>query len=193
MCEVNLMRKYCILLFLGFLINNLNADKHGGSRMNKISSELFGDIYFNDFTQEAFVIYNGQKIYIDLYDVLNDLDKMNVCLKIIDQYFDIYKISKKLIVDNFYDEIVNFYFSSFFNESEFDDELLLKLFDTTNFNDININNIMENMKFPDLGFETYDEKLYIILSYNISEKYSDHNLGIIFDEESSLIGFRIDG
>jgi hypothetical protein len=134
------------------------------------------------------VSYNNQEINIFLDYYKNYGDKVKVCLEIMDKYIEINEIAKKAILENFSEnETVNYYFECHFDILE--EEQLLEIFGVNNFQEMEIKNILEKFKYPNLLFSIENNKITVSVDYMISNEYSDEILCVRLDEKLNVINF----
>jgi hypothetical protein len=157
----------------------------------KFSTKYFGEVVIavdNDGHGDTDVKYNNQEINIFLNDYNIYGDKVNVCLEIMDKYVEINDMAKKAIQDNFVEnETLKYYFECHFDILE--EAQLMEIFNTNKFKDIDINNVVEKLEYPNLLFSIEDNEIQVSVDYMISKEYSDEILCVRMDEKLNITGF----
>jgi uncharacterized protein YaaW (UPF0174 family) len=126
----------------------------------KFATKYFGGIVIttDDGHGDTDVKYNNQEINIFLADYNIYGDKVKVCLEIIDKYVEINGIAKKAILENFAENAtVKYYFECHFDILE--EEQLMEIFNANNFNDMDINKVVEKLDYPNLLFGIEDNEI----------------------------------
>lgn len=132
--------------------------------------------------------YNNHEIHVFLADFNIYGTKVNLCLEIIDKYFEINEIAKKAILENFPEnETIKYYFECHFDVLE--EEQLIEIFDVANFQEMDIKNIIEKLEYPNLLFSIENNEISVSIDYMISKKYSDEILCVKIDEKLNITGF----
>ena len=167
--------------------------------MAVLRTKYFGKIVF-DGTKDCDIVsvkYNKNDLNIGLPNCfINDKDKIKKCIEIMDKYLELNEIAKKAIISNSYENsIVQGYFQYHFDSTHYKNDKVFKIFGTTIFEDININNIIEKMECPDLMFQTgenddgYDDenKITFWLNYIVSREYSNETLCVRMDKDFNVL------
>jgi hypothetical protein len=158
--------------------------------MTKFTTKYFGEIIINenDGHGDTDVKYNNQEINIFLSDYNNYGDKVKVCLKIMDKYVEMNEIAKKAILENFMEnETIKYYFECHFDILE--KEQLMEIFGVDNFEKMDIRNVVEKLKYPNLLFSIQDNEISVSVDYMVSKEYSDEILCVRMDEKLNIINF----
>jgi hypothetical protein len=162
--------------------------------MAKIMTKYFGEIVYDETSNEIDfdVTFNGQEINICFNEFSLYRDKIQSCWDIIDQYDKLNEIAKNAIIEYFPQEkgAVNYYFKCHFEDDMLDENELIEVFGVNNFKKINIKNVVEKMKYPDLNiWINKNNELDVCSDYKIVPDYSDEILCITMDEKLNIIKF----
>ena len=156
---------------------------------SNVFTKCFGNISIDiddDGHGDIFASYNDQEINIFLCNYNVYREKAKTCLMIIDKYKEINDIAKKTIMDNFIkNETVKYYFEHNFKILE--EEQLMEIFGVNNFRDIEIKNIVDKLKYPNLIFVIENNEITISVDYKISKEYSNEILCVKMDERLNVI------
>ena len=157
---------------------------------SEFTSKYFGKITIDerDSHGDVDLDYKGHQINAFFTDFNLYGDKVKVCLEILDKYLEINEIAKKAILKNFSEnEIIRYYFECHFDILE--EEQLIEIFSVANFQQMDIESVVEKLEYPNLLFTIKDNKISVSIDYMISKKYSDEILCVKLDEESNITGF----
>ena len=143
-------------------------------------------------------ILNGQGILVSIYDYNNMGNKINLCWEIIDKYYEITKIAKNAIIENFQDKTgtVNHYFKYNFDKIKEKNygENIIDIFGVNDFEKINIQKIMEEISYPCLSFHFKDSVFSVSIDFTIIENArieDDVILCVLMDKKLKVIGYEI--
>jgi hypothetical protein len=164
--------------------------------MDKFKTKYFGEISFNDNPGKGYkdtrIEYDNHLINIfideDIYKV-----KMDICLNIIDRYFEINTIAKDAILHNYSSKYIlkNPHICCFKNYMI---KKLDRLFDTITPRLINLNCVQKKMEYPHLHFDLNidNNELHIMLTYILS-RYCPYGftiaLHVVTDEQLNTFEF----
>jgi hypothetical protein len=162
--------------------------------MAKYATKHFGEIIFDETSDEIDfdVTFNGQEINIFFNDVSLYRDKIQSYWDIIDQYDKLNEIAKNAIIEYFPQKkgMVNYYFKCHFEDDLLDEDELIEVFGVKNFKKIDIKNVVEKMKYPDLNiYINKNNELDICADFRIAPEYSDEILCITMDNKLNIINF----
>jgi hypothetical protein len=158
--------------------------------MAGFATKYFGEIIIggDGGDGDTYVKYNNQEIHIFFYKYNDYGDKIKVCLEIMDKYAEINEIAKKAVVENFSEnETIKYYFECHFDILE--KEKIVKIFGVDNFQEMDIRNVVEKLKYPNLLFGIENDKITVSVDYRISKDYSDEILCIKMDDKLNITGF----
>jgi len=137
---------------------------------------------------DTYVDYNNQEIFISFsgYNIYDDKGKM--FLEIVDNYFEINEIAKKSIIEHFpRSKILKYYFKWHFDT--FRKSTIMEIFGVTSFKRMDIKNIVEKLKYPNLHCSVENDKINISISYMISRLYTHEILSVIMNDKFKITGF----
>ena len=151
---------------------------------------------FDNIYASFWAVFNCQNILVSIFDYDIIGDKLALCWSIVDKYPEINKIAKKAMVKNFYEKEskVNEYFKYYFEKMAINEILIKKVFGVNDFERININNLIEQLNYPNLDFYFEDNILTFSVDYAFLENYFDDDvrLYVTFNEEQKVIDFEIE-
>jgi hypothetical protein len=158
--------------------------------MSEFETKYFGNIIIDTGGENGhtYVKYNNEEIRIFFYEYEKYEEKIKVCLEIMDKYLEINDIAKKAILENFFeDETIKYYFECHFDILE--EDKLLEIFCESNFEKLDMTNVVSNLKYPNLLFSIKNNEINVSVDYKVSKKYSDEILCVKMDEKLNVTGF----
>jgi hypothetical protein len=153
-------------------------------------SKHFGEIVFekDDTNLVGEVNIDGQERRFFFFEYNLYGEKINLCFDMIDRYFEIHQNAIKAISENFpQDEVIHDYFK--FHFDELPSELLIDIFGTDKFENLDINTVVEKLKYPNFLIGIEDNKIELSVDYMISKEYSDAILCVNMGEDLNILGF----
>ncbi|MHC6203860.1 hypothetical protein ACYULU_11780 [Breznakiellaceae bacterium SP9] len=162
--------------------------------MAKYVTKHFGEIMFDETGDEIDfdVTFNGQEINICFNEVSLYRDKIQSCWDIIDQYDKLNETAKNAIIEYFPQKngAVNYYFKCHFEDDLLDEDELIEVFGVKSFKKIDIKDVVEKMKYPDLNiYINKKNELDVCADYRITPEYFDEILCITMDDKLNIIKF----
>jgi DNA-directed RNA polymerase subunit N (RpoN/RPB10) len=163
--------------------------------LEKYTTENMGEIAVFDLGIIANIYgkYNSSDICIAGIGVVSFKEHFDYFIKKVNEYEEIYKITKKGIIDNFNcNKTVKDFFSHYFNTLKEDE--LLDVFGVTKFCDLDKKNIVEKLHYPRLWFENGigGQEIEFTVQYWVSDKYDDIVLNIFLDDNLNITSFLIE-
>jgi len=160
------------------------------AKADKYSTKYFGEIVVieEDGHGNTDVLFDNQEINIFLCDYNLYGDKVEVCLRIMDRYVEINEIAKNAILKNFFEnEIIKYYFECHFDVLE--EEHLREIFGVNSFEEMDVKNVVEKLKYPNLLFSIDNNEIAVSVDYMVSEEYSNEILCVRMDEILNITDF----
>jgi hypothetical protein len=133
----------------------------------KCKTNNFGEIIFDGFPgHSTSLIYKNKKIDV-AFHLFIELTETTLkrSVEIIDKYSEIYEMTKTAIIEKYPEnETISNFFKSHFELMN--DEQLLKIFGTNDFNKLNINNAVEKLEYPRFFFDTcISKEIFLLVQY----------------------------
>jgi hypothetical protein len=155
--------------------------------MGKYATKYFGEIAIDETSnfESIKVKYKNKEIKISLSKCNIYEEKLKVCLEVLDKYIDINEMSKKAILEHFFDnKTIKYYFECHFDILEIENEVL-EIFGVKTFAEFDVKKLVklvEEFEYPDLLFGIDNSQLNVSVDYKLSKKYSDEILCVKLDE-----------
>jgi hypothetical protein len=162
--------------------------------MDTYKTKYFGEISFNDTTQYTGinVSFKNKRIHVSFLDKEIYNDKITQCLNILDEYSNIYEISKNAILNNYSkNKNLKNYFKYCFKN--LDEKQRVNIFGVNKYKDIDFKYIIEKLEYPNLYIGINNNELQIEPYYILSNKCSfcESNILIVnMDESLNILGYR---
>jgi hypothetical protein len=134
--------------------------------------------------------YNSKDITIAGMGMVSFEEHFDYFIKKVNEYDEIYKITKKGIIDNFNcNKTIKDFFSHYFNTLKEDE--LLDVFGVTKFCDLDIKDAVEKLVYPHLWFENgvLGQEIEFFVQYKVSYEYEEI-LFILMDDDLNILGFQ---
>jgi hypothetical protein len=153
-------------------------------------TKYFGEINIDQTSDFEFIelVYKNKEIDVSLDQCNMYGDKLTVCLEMINQYEEIDKMAKRALIENFSkNKTIEDYFRSHFDD--LGEEIIIELFDTKDFEFIDIERTVEKFGYPNFLFSMDDGEINLSVDYMISKEYSDQILCVKMDQELNVTGY----
>jgi hypothetical protein len=162
-------------------------------RTTKYTTKNMGEIKVVDYGF-GFIVsicgkYNSKDIEIAGMRGVNFQGNYDYIMKLVDQYSEIHKITKKVIVENFeHNETVKYYFLDSLGKNK-----IRKMFDIKTFNEFDITKAVEKLEYPRLFLDGFGiRNISFCVQYWISQEYYDKVLHIFMDENLRIKDFMME-
>jgi hypothetical protein len=158
----------------------------------KLETKYFGDIVVSrlESAEIISVEYNGSNIDIYFFWTISaDETNLKKCIEILDKYDEIYQNAKKIIISNFqHDKLLKNYIRDFFDNLE--KQKAFEIFGVNNFEEINIEEFVEKIAYPDLLFS---DELNFNVSFWVLRDAPFKPLTLEMDRNINFIAFNFTG
>ena len=162
--------------------------------MRKYETKYFGDFIVGKNEEEIVIetktniTGKEQEISIMIKNIKKIFKKIEICVKILDDYSKLYELGKS-IIENEYgkDNEMKRFFQEIFGK--YKEELLDKAFGVKNMEKIKIEEVVKNIDAPSIMFDIKDEKLKIELLYTFVDEMNEL-MAIEIDEKYEMKRIR---
>ena len=158
--------------------------------MAKYTTKLFGDFYAGEKDDEIIIDakINEKDVSILMTNANTYFNKMDICVKNLNNYIKLNKIGKKEIIKNYQNNgsARNFFVGCFNN---YEEEIREKIFGCQDIEKIDIRQLMENIEPPGVVFHNDNGEIITSLSYHL-HKEADELIIIEMNEKNKIKGIK---
>jgi hypothetical protein len=164
------------------------------NKVGKYKTKSFGEVDFSNIAEwmGVRVKHNNQSMNLHFYGNSINEEKINICLNVINNYFDINKTVKKTMSSDFPDNktLYGYFQTCYMNFSRYES---VRIFGNCKFKMIDIGNVIKKLKHPDLTFTMEENDLTICLCYHFETSclFGQANaLMVYMDEQLNIVKFE---